>query len=155
MNSAEFMGVFHFTNWTDEDFVHLWNNEEYTFPKGTSVPLIMPKENSENIQEIRKRFAYDLAVREFYKSPQYKKMSKMGNGLPPIFDEKILEPMIEKCLKPLPMGKATVKKIELDEEKKFKSSMAMDDSDNPNFMFKDVNVKGKIPTLGKMPDKAL
>lgn len=145
----EFNGVFYFTNPTNEDYVHLWNNEEYTFPKMSTVPMIMPKESSENIQEIRKRFAYDLAVREFYNSAQYKKMSKMGNGIPPTFDEKILEPMIEKCLMPLPKAKAKVRKIEEDAEKPFKSSRAIGDKDNVNEVFKDAPVKA----LGKMPDR--
>lgn len=153
MNSAEFMGVFHFTNWTDEDFVHLWNNEEYIFPKLSSVPMVMPKETSEAIQEIRKRFAYDLAVREFYKGREYKKMSKMGNGLPPTFDEKILEPMIEKCLKPLPMAKARVRKIEVDEESKFKASKAVGVDDNLNEKFKKESENPKV--LGKMPDSVI
>ncbi len=148
MNSAEFMGVFHFTNWTDEDFVHLWNNEEYTFPKMSSVPMIMAKESAENIQEIRKRFAYDLAVREFYKGKEYKRMSKMGNGLPPTFDEKILEPMIEKCLIPLPKAQARVKKIQTNEEAKFKGSKAVGKNDSLNETFKDQQVE----TLGKMPE---
>ncbi len=150
---SEFMGVFYFTNWTDEDFVHLWNNEEYTFPKVSSVPMVMPKETSEAIQEIRKRFAYDLAVREFYKSKQYVKMSKMGGGLPPTFDEKILEPMIDKCLEPLPMSKARVKKIEVDEEKKFKGSKAVGQNDSLNEVFKKESESPK--TLGKMPDKII
>ena len=63
----DFDGVFRFTNWTEEDFKHLWNNIEYTFKAGTTSPMIIANETLENIQEIRKRFAYDLAVREFYK----------------------------------------------------------------------------------------
>lgn len=153
MNSAEFMGVFHFTNPTDEDFVHLWNNEEYTFPKMSTVPLIMPKENAEAIQEIRKRFAYDLAVREFYRSKEYLKMSKQGHGLPPTFDDKLLEPMIEKCLVPLELKKAKVKKIEVDEESKFKGSKAVGIDDNLNDTFKKESASPKI--LGKMPEISL
>lgn len=155
MNSAEFMGVFHFTNWTGEDFVHLWNNEEYTFPKMSSVPMIMQKESPEAVQEIRKRFAYDLAVREFYKSKEYVKMSKMGNGLPPTFDDKRLEPMIEKCLTPLKMARATIKRIETNEDVKFKASKAIGEKENVNFAFKDDNVDGNIKVLGKMPDSVI
>lgn len=155
MNSAEFMGVFHFTNWTDEAFVHLWNNEEYTFPKLSSVPLIMPKEPAENIQEIRKRFAYDLAVREFYKSKEYKRMAKMGGGLPPTFDEKLLEPMIEKCLNPLPMSKASVKKITSTNESVYKSSAAIGASQTPESVFDVPERKNTAPVLGKMPDKIM
>lgn len=153
MNSADFVGVFYFTNWTNEDYVHLWNNEEYTFPKLSSVPMIMPKETAEAIQEIRKRFAYDLAVREFYSGKEYKRMSKMGNGLPPTFDEKILEPMIQKCLEPLPLSRARVKKIEKDEEKQFKGSKAVGVNDSLNETFKDESKSPKV--LGKMADRII
>lgn len=148
---TDFDGVFRFTNATDEDFTHLWNNKEYAFPAGKTVPLIIPDETLENIQEIRKRFAYDLAVREFYKGKEYSKMAKMGNGLPPTFDEKILEPMIEQCLKPLPMAKSTVKVKEKDSDRNYKGSKAISDKDNPNFIFREESENAK--PLGKMSDK--
>lgn len=154
-DKSEFMGVFYFTNWTDEDFVHLWNNEEYIFPKQTSVPMIMPKETPENVQQIRKRFAYDLATREFYKGKEYKRLVALGvksGGIPPTFDEKTLEPMIEKCLNPLPQSRAIVRPVKTDEESKFKASKAISERDNPNYVFKDENVDGRIKTLGKMSD---
>lgn len=143
----DFDGVFRFTNDTDEDFTALWNNKEYTFPSHKTVPMIMREETLENIQEIRKRFAYRLAVREFYKGKVYKTMSKQGNGLPPLYDEKVLEPWIESCLKPLPIAKFTVKEGKKNTDK-FKASKAISDKDNPNFVFKDEVVEEK----GKMPD---
>lgn len=148
-------GVFYFTNDSDEDFIHLWNNEEYTFPRNTMVPMIMPKETAENIQEIRKRFAYDFAVREFYKSAQYKKMSKMGGGMPPTFDEKILEPMIERCLKPLPKSRATIRKVNENQEKNFKASAAIGESQTPASVFDTPERKNTAPVLGKMPDRMM
>jgi len=148
----DFKGVFNFTNATDEDFTVLWNSEEYTFPAMTTSPLIIPKETLENVQEIRKKFAYKLAVREFYNGKEYKRMAKMGNGLPPTFDEKVLEPMIESCLRPLPVAKATVKKARRDvSESSFKGSKAISEKDNPNFVFKDEGVQ----VLGEMADKAI
>lgn len=153
METMDFDGVFRFTNATDEDYTHLWNNKEYTFPAGKTVPLIIPDETLENIQEIRKRFAYDLAVREFYKGKEYSKMAKMGNGLPPTFDEKVLEPMIEQCLKPLPMAKATMKVKAKDSEKNYKGSKAISDKDNPNFIFREE--ADQAVAMGKMPDKEI
>ena len=147
----DFDGVFRFTNVTDEDFKAFWNNKEYTFPAGRTVPLIIANETLENIQEIRKKFAYQLATREFYKGKEYLKMSKQGNGLPPLFNEKILEPMIEQCLKPLPMAKATVKEGKKDSEKNYKGSKAISEKDNPNFIFKDDEPR----ELGKMPNKEI
>ncbi len=149
-----FDGVFYFSNWTSEDFTAFWNNEEYLFPKNTTSPLIMPKETLENVQEIRKKFAYKLATREFYKGNEYKRLVKMGNksagGTPPLFDEKILEPMIEACLKPLPKSKAKVKKLPPMDDSHF-TSKAFDEKaglGTVNESFKDAPVK----TLGKMAD---
>lgn len=147
----DFDGVFRFTNVTDEDFVFLWNNKEYTYPAKTSCPMIIPDESLENIQEIRKKAAYKLAVREFYNSKEYSRLSKMGKGLPPTFDDKILEPMIESCLKPLPLGKVTVKQGKKDSEKNYRGSKAMSREDEPNFIFKDE----KVEALGKMPDSPI
>lgn len=144
----DFDGVFRFTNATDEDFVFFWNNREYAYPAGKTVPMIILGEPLENIQEIRKKAAYKLATREFYKGKDYLRMSRQGNGMPPLFDEKILEPMIEQCLKPLPIAKATMKEGKKDSEKNYKGSRAISDKDNPNFVFRD-----EVPVeKGKMPD---
>ena len=149
--NEEFDGVFRFTNATDEDFKVLWNNKEYTYPAKGTYPMIIANETLENIQEIRKKFAYKLAIREFYKSEEYVKMSKMGNGIPPTFDEAKLQPWINQCLVPLPRGKADVKELPKESEKQFKGSKAISDSDNPNMVFKDE----PIPTKGKMSDKEM
>lgn len=131
-----FDGVFRFTNATDEDFTVLWNSKEYKFPAGTSCPMLIANETSENIQEIRKKFAYKLAVREFYKGKVYKDMAKMGGGLPPTFDDKILEPWIDQCLVPLPKAQAIVKEAPK-KEVRFKGSKAVSGKDNLNEKFKD------------------
>jgi hypothetical protein len=146
--STEFDGVFRFTNATKEDFKVLWNNKEYLFPSETSCPMIIPNESLENIQEIRKKFAYKLALREFHKSKNYTTMSKQGQGLPPLYDDKILEPEIERCLNPLPISKVKVKEMPKASEKQFKGSKAMTDKDNPNFVFKDE----PVASLGKMSE---
>lgn len=152
MTDIDFDGVFRFTNATQEDFTALWNNKEYLFPAGTCCPMIISDETLENIQEIRKKWAYKLASREFYKGKEYNRLKKMGGGLPPTFDDKILEPMIEQCLKPLPMARATVKQgKKKDEDRNYKASKAISDKDNPNFVFKDEVAQEK----GKMPDKEI
>lgn len=147
----DFDGVFRFTNPTEEDFTALWNNKEYTFPANKTVPLIIANETLENIQEIRKKFAYKLAVREFYTSKEYTKMSKMGNGLPPTFDEKVLEPMIEKCLLALPESRATVKtgKATLDERRL--TSKAVSENESLSEAFKDAPIR----KVGVMPDSVI
>lgn len=148
--SLDFDGVFRFTNDSDEDFVALWNNKEYLFPAHKTVKMIIPDETLENIQEIRKRFAYRWAVREFYKGKVYLKMSKMGNGLPPTFDEKILEPMIEKCLTPLPEAPIKIKNRKKDSEDNYNGSKAISDKEDPNFVFRKEAEEARA--IGKMPD---
>lgn len=151
--TKEFDGVFRFTNATKEDFTALWNNKEYVFPAGTCCPMIIPDENLENIQEIRKKFAYKLAVREFYNSKEYQKMSKMGRGLPPIYDDKVLQPWIDQCLSPLPIGKAKVSQGKKDNDRDFKASKAIGEKDNPNFVFREESDNAK--PLGKMPNQPI
>lgn len=148
----EFDGVFRFTNDTTEDFIGLWNNKEYVFPAKSCCPIIIQDETLEGIQSIRKKWAYKLAVHEFYKSKTYKTMSKMGRGLPPTFDEKLLEPMIESCLKPLPIAKAKVTKKEPKEkDSDFRVSKSIKGNEDLNITFKD----DPIRELGKMPDTAI
>lgn len=146
----DFDGVFRFTNPMEREYVHLWNNKEYRFPPRSRVPLIIMGEPLENIQEIRKRFAFDNAQERFYESEQYHKMKVMGNGMPPTFDEKILEPMIEECLSPLPESRAKIIQGKSDAHK-YKATKAISEKDNPNFIFAEENKNP--PVLGAMSDK--
>lgn len=161
MENEEFGGVFYFTNPTKETRSCLWNNKEYTFEPESRVPLIISNETLENIQEIRKRFAKKIALERLYEGEKvyardgktvlfdYTKAKEMGNGLPPTFDEKILEPFIEDCLKPLPLKRAVVKDGKsVDDERQYKATKAMAESDNPNMLFAEEN--RNVPTLGKV-----
>lgn len=135
----DFDGVFRFTNNSDEDFTVLWNNREYTFPAKTRSPLIIPNETMENIQSIRKKFAYKWAEKEWFKSDRYKELSAMEHyrgGR----DDKELEPLIQMCLDPLPISQAKV------EEKprktvNAKASKPVGKSANLNEEFKDAPVE--------------
>jgi len=111
---ADFDGVFRFSNPSDEDFIGEWNSKEYLFPAGTTTPMIMTDHSPLEIQHIRKKFAKDLAVREFGKSKSYKVMQKQ-EGTPgnrtfsgihqaATYTIKDLEPYIQQCLKPLPVS---------------------------------------------------
>lgn len=159
--NEEFGGVFYFTNPTKVDRKRLWNNKEYNFPAESTVPLIIPSETLENVQEIRKRFAKDLALERLYEGEKvysadgktvlfdYLKAKEMGNGLPPTFDEKILESFIQECLKPLPIKRASVKSAaSVDDESRYKVTKAMGEGDNPNQLFAEENKN--VPTYGKM-----
>lgn len=128
----DFSGVFMFTNPTKKERKYLWNNKEYVFPSESTVPLIIPTETLENIQEIRKRFAYRMAEERLYEGEvtqsgfNYLKAKEMGGGMPPTFDPKILEPFIQECLKPLPIKRAEIKKgKELDRDSNYKATKAM------------------------------
>lgn len=149
--TIEFDGVFRFTNWTDKERTYLWNNKEYTFPAKSTVPLIILNEPLENVQEIRKRFAYRLAEEVWYESKDYEKMSKMGNGLPPTRDDKVLEADIEKCLSPLPIGRASVKEGKKEKDTVYKATKALKGGEDPNYLFREENQN--VPTLGEMPTK--
>jgi len=137
-DETSFDGIFRFSNNSDEDFVVLWNNKEYTFPAKTCSPMLIAGEPPENVQEIRKKFAYKWAEREWYKGSEYKKMAKMGGGLPPTRDDKVLEPLIQLCLNPLPITPAKVKEAKKD-VRRFKGSKAVSGKANLNAEFREEN----------------
>lgn len=158
LQSEDFSGVYYFTNPTKVDRTFLWNNREYTFSAESRSPLIILSEPLENVQEIRKRFAYRMAVDRLYEGEvlpsgyDYNKMKVMGNGTPPTFDDKILEPFIEECLKPLPIKKAGVKNAKnLDDESNYKATKAMGENDDPTFLFREETQRAQ--KLGAMPDR--
>lgn len=148
---TDFDGVFRFSNNSDEDFTVLWNNKEYTFPAHSRSPIIIPDAKLEEIQNIRKKWAYKWAEREWYKSDKYNQMKEMGNGRPPIRNEKDLEPLVQMCLDPLPVAKATVK--ELPKEKlNLKASKAVSDKENLNKAFEEETREENIVTVGEQPN---
>ncbi|TXG77187.1 hypothetical protein E6Q11_03140 [Candidatus Dojkabacteria bacterium] len=138
-------GVFYFTNATDEDFKPLWNNVEYTFSAKTCKPIIILGESPENVQAIRKKWAYKLAQREFYKSKTYNEMKVMGNGLPPIPSDTLLQPWIDQCLSPLPVSEP-ISKVLPKQDIPLKASVAVDKNENLNEKFKDA----PIQTIGQV-----
>lgn len=152
----EFGGVYYFTNPTKVPRTYLWNNKEYTYQPESRSPMIIANESLENIQEIRKRFAYRMAMDRVYEGEvtpsgyDYKKAKEMGNGLPPTFDDKILEPFIQECLKPLEIKKASVTRAKnIDDDSNYRATKALDNGDNPAELFKEENKN--IPRLGVMP----
>lgn len=150
---TDFDGVFRFSNNSDEDFAVLWNNKEYVFPAKTRSPIIIPNEPLENIQEIRKKWAYKWAEREWFKSPAYKKLSKLENfrgGR----DDKELEPLIQMCLSPLPIAKATVREGKK-ENLRIKASKAVSGDTNLNMAFADESRDENIRKVGVQPDRAI
>lgn len=114
-----FDGVFRFTNWTDEDFVAKWGSKEYRFPARSTSPMLILNATALEIQQIRKKFAKNLAEREFSKSQEYARLMKQevnADGTPRLnsihqagsYTIETLTPYIQKCLEPLEPAKAIV-----------------------------------------------
>lgn len=118
----DFDGTFRFSNPSDEDFVGIWGGKEYLFPAQSTVPLMIIEHSPIEIQHIRKKFARDLAEREFYRSKEYKTMQgqegKPGNRVfnsihqAATYTISDLEPYIQACLKQLPVSKLVSKSAE-------------------------------------------
>lgn len=118
----DFDGVFRFTNPSNEDFVGIWGGKEYLFPSESTVPIVIPEHSPLEVQHIRKKFARDLAEREFYKSKGYKVLQgqegKPGNRTMNSIHQAAtytiadLEPYIRECLKPLPASKLVSRKAD-------------------------------------------
>ncbi len=119
----DFDGTFYFTNWTDEDFIGRWAKREYTFPANATSPIIMHDQTPLEIQQIRKKFAKDLAEREFAKGPEYMRLisqEKNPDGSARLnsihmagsYSINSLASLIQRALEPLPVKKATVKKAD-------------------------------------------
>jgi hypothetical protein len=107
----DFDGVFKFTNHTDEDFTAKWNKVEYTFKANTTSPMVMNFTPVE-IQSIRKKFARELALREFYNTDKFKELNKhTPGGTPAGYTDADLTEFIQKCLKPLPISVAKAKVV--------------------------------------------
>lgn len=114
----DFNGVFQFTNWTDEEFVGIWGKKEYHFPALSTSPMVMTEYTPLEVQHIRKKFAKDLAEREFFKSSNYESfrsqegssnnrtMSGIHQAATYTLDN--LTPFIQRCLEPLTIAKAVV-----------------------------------------------
>lgn len=118
-----FNGMFNFSNPSDEDFVGVWNSREYLFKAGTTSAMVMPDHSPLEIQHIRKKFAKDLAEREFYKSKEYARFQlqeRNTDGTPKLnsihqagtYSETELVGYIQMCLQPLPTSELLSKPVE-------------------------------------------
>lgn len=119
---ADFDGVFRFTNWSDTEFVGVWNKKEYHFPPQSTSPMVIPEHSPLEIQHIRKKFAKDLAEREFFKGVVYEKIrapeGELGNrtmsGIHQagVYSLDHLKEGIQACLRPLEVVRATVAPVQ-------------------------------------------
>lgn len=113
---ADFDGVFRFTNFTDQEFKARWGSVEYTFPPMKTTPMIIAGATPEEVQNIRKKFAKELAVQEFYKTPKFDKLNAhIPGGIPALYTDSDLAPIIKRCLEPLPAASLKATPIIKDE----------------------------------------
>lgn len=119
---VDFDGVFRFTNWTDREFKAKWDNVEYAFPPLKTIPMTMNQTPLE-IQNIRKKFAKELAIREFYHTDKFKGMDDVPpGGTPALYTDSDLSPFTQKCLEPLPIARAAVKILPKDDETRYRTN---------------------------------
>lgn len=131
----DFDGTFRFTNPSDEDFVGVWGGKEYLFPAGRTVPIVMMEYSPLEIQHIRKKFAKDLAEREFYKSQEYR-VKRDQEGTPgnrtmsgihqaATYTLNDLTPYIQACLQSMPEETLKFRNVE---KPSLESKLHTDDS---------------------------
>lgn len=118
-----FSGLFYFTNFSDRDFEAKWNNVKYLFPANKSTPMVISDATPLEIQNIRKKFARELAEREILNTDTIAKLNAMNpqhtiNNMNAIvtYNTKDLEPLIQRCLEPLPIAEARSAPAIKDEE---------------------------------------
>jgi hypothetical protein len=124
----DFDGVFRFTNFSDEEFIGVWDKVAYKFPAHKTSPMIMNFSPAE-IQNIRKKFARELAVREFYKTEKFKAMNThVPGGTPALYTDADLVTLTQRCLEPLPVERATA---EVMPRQKLEDFNSKDEEGNP------------------------
>lgn len=135
-----FDGIFRVTNWTDEDFIGRWGSKDYLFPAKSTSPMIIINQTPLEIQQIRKKFAKDLAEREFGKGTAYANLMKQernSDGTPRLnsimqagtYSVNDMTALIQKCLEPLPVGKAKVTETK---KEKLEDKLSRNDDGNLN-----------------------
>jgi hypothetical protein len=85
MLPENFDGIVRFTNWSDEDFIGRWNSKDYEFKANTTSPLFIAEHSPLELLNIVKKFAKDLAEREWGKSEWTKnalKRERNSDGTP-------------------------------------------------------------------------
>lgn len=149
-------GVFYFTNPAlfkskdkegnlTTDWSVLWNNKEYTFKGKTTVPLVIAGEPPENIQTIRRKFAFKYAQAWFFQTPRYKDLVKKGGFIPATYNEDVeFLDTIQACLTPLPKSSLQIKELPRDNENNYKGTRAVKSGQDLNAIFADY----EVPSLG-------
>ena len=133
MLPENFDGIVRFTNWSDEDFVGRYNSKDYEFKANSTSPLFnvdLTGPNGEakmasplELLNIVKKFALDLAIREWGKSQWTKdnlKRERNADGTPRFqgmqgaatYSVDQLAPLIQKGLYVYPESKPQVSEVQ-------------------------------------------
>lgn len=122
----DFDGVFRFTNASEEAIMCKWNNVAYTFPARSSSPMIISGASPEEVQHIRKKFAREYAIREWYKSGRFKELNAQapaGSGVTPaVYSDDDLAPYIQQCLEPLQPARAATAVLPKDSAENYRKN---------------------------------
>jgi hypothetical protein len=117
-----FDGNFYFTNWSDEEFTGMWGGKAYTYEPNKTSKMVIIDATPLEVQSIRKKFAKEFAEREYFKSPQAKKLeagekTKEGDARfnsfkqAGIYTLSDLGSYIQRCLDPLPMANQIISDV--------------------------------------------
>lgn len=108
-----FDGRFFLTNPFDFDYTCRWDGVNYEFKAMTTSPLLIETATPLQTQQIRRKFAKDLAKEAYMRSAEFSKLSAIEKqtramGIPSYVDRdddpnNVLAPYIQKCLEPLPV----------------------------------------------------
>ncbi len=124
---ADFDGVFRFTNPTDRDITCKWNNVAYTYPAMTTSPMVISGESPEAVQHIRRKFAMELATREFYRSGRYNELNNQAlpqsGNIAAIYTDEDLAGWIQACLDPLTPARASAVALPRDSTDKYHTNV--------------------------------
>lgn len=127
----DFDGIFRFTNWTDREFIAKWNNIAYKFAPNSTSPMIISGATPEEVQHIRRKFAEELGVQEFYRSKEFQARNAQapaGSGVTPaIYTDSDIAPFVQRCLEPLPIKNATAAVLPRDNTANYKASEILKD----------------------------
>ena len=139
----DYQGIFYLTNPFDFDFIGRWDKKEYLFPAMKTTPLIGIDAKPYEIQNIRKKFAYEMCEQSFFKSDEYKRLDKMNDPdklrtfhAAISYNPASLESLVQKCLEPMPVAPAPTPMPVKDETpkvkvmKRLKSRQSGDDVDD-------------------------
>lgn len=116
-----FDGRWFFTNWSDEEFIGRWDGKGYKYPPKSTTQMVILNASPIETQNIRKKFAKELAEREVFKTEKFKKLEKeerpQGFAVHSSFQSAgqysldDLKDLIQRCLEPLAVGEALMQEL--------------------------------------------